>query len=92
MACSRFQDEFLIKTGMNYALIEVGPNLGNSHKHAPIVAKRIRNKPSVPWLTKAIRQKNFERNCLELHALKYNSEHDWKMYRMIQKWGYHCTA
>ena len=52
------------------------------NKHAPIRTKRIRNKPSVPWLTKTIKQKIFERNRLKVRATKSNSEHDWKTYKI----------
>ena len=52
------------------------------NKHAPIRTKRIRNRSSVAWLTKAIKQKICERNRLKLHALRSNSEQDWKVYKM----------
>ena len=52
------------------------------NKHVPVITKRIRNKPTVPWLTKTIKQKIFERNRLKVLASKSNSEHDWKAYKM----------
>ena len=54
------------------------------NKHAPIRTKRKRNKPSIPWLTKAIKQNICERNRLKLHALRFNSEYDWKEFKMSQ--------
>ena len=47
-----------------------------------IRTNRIRDKPSVPWLTKAMKQNICETNRLKLHALRFNSEHDWKAYKM----------
>ena len=44
------------------------------NKYAPIGKKRVKNKPSVPWLTYTIKQQIRERDRL---AVKHKSENHW---------------
>jgi hypothetical protein len=50
-------------------------------KHAPIRKKRVKNKPSVPWLTNTIKKQIRERDRLRLFAIKYESENYWNAHK-----------
>ena len=52
------------------------------NKHAPIREKRVKNKPSVPWLTNTVKQQIRERDRLKLFAVKNKSESHWKAYKL----------
>ena len=45
------------------------------NKHTPISKKRVKNKPSGPWLTYTIKQQIRERD--RLLAVKHKSENHW---------------
>ena len=50
-------------------------------KYAPIREKRVKNKPSVPWLTNTIKKQIRERDRLKLFAIKFKSENYWNAYK-----------
>ena len=51
------------------------------NKHAPIREKRVKNKPSVPWLTNTIKKQIRERDRLKLLAIRHKSENYWNAYK-----------
>ena len=51
-------------------------------KHAPIREKRVKNKPSVPWLTNTIKRQIRERDRFKLLAVKNKLDNHWKAYKL----------
>ena len=49
--------------------------------HAPIKSKRVRKRPSLPWLSKDIRDKMLERDRLKRVAMTKNDDVSWTKYR-----------
>ena len=47
-------------------------------KHAPIMSRRVRNKGSVPWITREIRSKMINRDHFKKQAISINSSTLWK--------------
>ena len=54
-------------------------------KHAPVRERRIRQKSSVPWLTKHIKQLMHGKDLLKIKAISSSSLNDWKAYTMSIK-------
>ena len=50
-------------------------------KHAPMMPRRVRNKGSVPWITREIRNKMVNRDHLKKQAISTNSIADWETYK-----------
>ena len=53
-------------------------------KHAPIREKRVKNKPSIPWLTSAIKKEIRERDCHKHLAIKHKSNNYWNAYKSLR--------
>ena len=49
--------------------------------HAPIRSKRVGNRPSLPWLSKDIRDKMLEHGHLKRLAMIKNDDVSWGKYR-----------
>ncbi|KAK2552761.1 hypothetical protein P5673_025913, partial [Acropora cervicornis] len=49
--------------------------------HSPIRSKRVRKRPSLPWLTKDIRNKMLERDSLKRLAMIKTDDVSWAKYR-----------
>ena len=50
-------------------------------KHAPIMSRRVRNKGSVPWITREIRSKMINRDHFKKQAISTNLSTDWETYK-----------
>ena len=53
-------------------------------KHAPMREKRVKNKPSIPWLTGAIKKEIRERDRLKHLAIKHKSSNYWNAYKSLR--------
>ena len=53
-------------------------------KHALIREKRVKNKPSIPWLTSAIKKEIRERDRLKHLAIKHKSDNYWNAYKSLR--------
>ena len=51
----------------------------DNDKHAPKRSKRIRKKGNVPWFSKTVKHKLFERDHFKRKAIKINNENNWKL-------------
>ena len=50
-------------------------------RHAPIILRRVRNRSSLPWLSKDIRENMLERDRLKRVAIIKDDESHWKKYK-----------